>query len=76
MNSLKVLTEQTDGAVFSALAGGEHSTSDHVEAVITGSVRASRGVLPPVLLEKRMIDKIIMVLKVVIVLLELIRIFF
>lgn len=76
MNSLKVLAEQTGGAVFGALAGGEHSTSDYVETAITGSVRASRCVLPPVHLEKRMIDKIIMVLKAVIVLLELIRIFF
>jgi len=38
MNSLKVLAEQTGGAVFSALAGGEHSISDHVETAITGSV--------------------------------------
>jgi len=29
MNDFKVLTKQTGGAVFGALAGGNHSTSNH-----------------------------------------------
>ncbi|ECO4312770.1 hypothetical protein FYE33_17110 [Salmonella enterica] len=63
-------------AVFSALARGSHSSSSNERSAITGSVRARCGDFPPVCLEKRMIDKIIMVLRALIVLLELIRMFF
>ncbi|MDL0864686.1 hypothetical protein O3L36_14405 [Yersinia pestis] len=72
------MTKTSGGAGFSALAGGELPITDRVETVVTGSVRASSGVLSP-FMEKRMgafIDKAIMVLKVLIALLELIRIFF
>ncbi|MBA0018506.1 hypothetical protein HZS38_04730 [Xenorhabdus nematophila] len=79
MNDFKVLTEQTGGAVFGALAGGSHSSSNNEKSVVTGSVRVNNGASLQVNLEKRMgafIDKAIMVLKAIIVLLELIRIFF
>jgi len=63
-------------AVFGALAGGSHSSSNNEKPAATGSVRVRCGDFPPVLPGKRMIDKIIMVLKAVIVFLELIRMFF
>lgn len=78
MNRLKVLAKTSGGAGFSALVGGELSIPNHIETAVTGSVRASSGVLSP-LMEKRMgafIDKAIMVLRVLIALLELIRMFF
>ncbi|EBL5541038.1 hypothetical protein AA12_20325 [Salmonella enterica subsp. enterica serovar Newport] len=47
INDYKVLAEISRGGGLSALAGGEHSTSDHVETAVTGSVRANNGVLSP-----------------------------
>ncbi|RAW92147.1 MULTISPECIES: hypothetical protein [unclassified Photorhabdus] len=44
MNDFKVLAEQTGGAVFSALAGGSHSSSNNEKTVVTGSVRVNNGV--------------------------------
>ncbi|EQB97664.1 hypothetical protein B738_29772 [Photorhabdus temperata subsp. temperata M1021] len=44
MNDFKVLTEQTGGAVFGALAGGSHSSSNNEKTVVTGSVRVNNGV--------------------------------
>ena len=38
MNDLKVLAEQTGGAVFSALAGGSHSLTNMEKTATTGSV--------------------------------------
>jgi len=49
MNRLKVLAKTSGGAGFSALAGGGQSITNHVETAVTGSVRASGGVLSPVL---------------------------
>lgn len=75
MNRLKVLAKTSGGAGFSALAGGGQTITNHVETAVTGSVRASSGVLSP-FWRKRMgalIDKAIMVLRVLIALLELIR---
>ncbi|EAQ2199432.1 hypothetical protein B4R02_14610 [Salmonella enterica] len=43
MNDFKVLAEQTGGAVFGALAGGHHSTTNIERAVVTGSVRVNNG---------------------------------
>lgn len=48
MNNLRVLVEQTGGAVFDALAGGERSASNNQRATVTGSLRVSRSVLSPV----------------------------
>lgn len=78
MNDLKVLAEQTGGAVFSALAGGGHSTPNNERIVATGSVRASNGDFLQFNLEKRVsafIDKAITALRALIALLELIRTF-
>ncbi|HIE8270914.1 hypothetical protein ACQX6W_22005 [Salmonella enterica] len=43
MNGLKALAKQTGGAVFSALAGRSHFSTDIERTVVTGSVRASNG---------------------------------
>jgi hypothetical protein len=43
MNDFKVLTKQTGGAVFSALAGGNPFSSNNERSVVTGNVRVNNG---------------------------------
>ncbi|EBZ6776887.1 hypothetical protein GQG94_004584 [Salmonella enterica] len=59
-----------------ALAGGERSTSNNEESHGDRQCKSKPWCSRSSELEKRMIDKIIMVLKAIIVLLELIRMFF
>ena len=79
MNRLQVLAKTSGGAGFGALVGKELSITDTIENVATGNVRANHGVLSP-LMEKRMINLLIIVLRAVaalanalIAVLELIR---
>ena len=72
----KVLTVQTGGAVSGALEGGERSASNSKESYGDRQCKSKPWCSRSSELEKRMIDKIIMVLKAIIVLLELIRMFF
>ena len=78
-NRLQVLAKTSGGAGFGALVGEELSITDTIENVATGNVRANHGVLSP-LMEKRMINLLIIVLRAVaalanalIAVLELIR---
>ncbi len=59
-----------------ALAGGERSASNSKESYGDRQCKSKPWCSRSSELEKRMIDKIIMVLKAIIVLLELIRMFF
>lgn len=78
---IKVLAEQTGGAVFSALAGGRYSTSNNVrEPLWQAMYEQATATSSSINLEKRMINLLIIVLRAVaalanalIAVLELIR---
>lgn len=60
---IKVLAEQTGGAVFSALAGGRYSTSNNVREPLYEQATATSSSIN---LEKRMINLLIIVLRAVV----------